>query len=66
MLLQPNSPPTSGNDFLHDPQFWIATVVALIAVAFLVRALLPKFGVKFSRGATSKATLTIGGKVIKK
>lgn len=26
---------------VHDPQFWIATVIALFALAFLLRSVLP-------------------------
>lgn len=56
----------SAKPLTSDPQFWIATVIAVIAAGFLLRALLPKLGVKLSKGVSSKATLTVGGKVIKK
>lgn len=57
---------TSAKPLTSDPQFWIATVIAVIAAGFLLRALLPKLGVKLSKGVSSKATLTVGGKAIKK
>ena len=59
-------PPQGESSLLHDPQFWIATAVAVVAAGFLLRSLLPKLGMKISKGSSSKATLTVGGKAIKK
>lgn len=46
-------------DLLADPQFWIVTVVALIAAAFILRALLPKLGFRRTKGTSTRAQLTI-------
>lgn len=44
---------------LGDWQFWVVTAIALVAAAALLRAIWPRN----RRGATQRATLTIGGRV---
>jgi hypothetical protein len=67
ILIQSSTPaPVKPLSLTSDPQFWIATGIAVIAAAFLLRALLPKLGMKISKGTSSKATLTVDGKPIPK
>ena len=42
-----------------DPQFWIVTIIALAALVFILRALLPKLGLKRAKGTSTPAQLTI-------
>lgn len=44
---------------MSDPQFWIVTVVAVIALIFVLRSLLPKLGIKRAKGTSTRAQLTI-------
>lgn len=47
---------------LADPQFWIVTLVALCAAAWLLRKLLPAvLGRKHRKRGSTRATLTVGG-----
>lgn len=48
-----------------DWQFWVVTVVALLAAAWIVRRMLPKRLLGGARrGAAKRATLTIGGRAV--
>ena len=49
-----------------DPQFWIATVIAIVAAAFLLRGVLPRLGLRAKKPAATKTSLTVGGKAIRK
>lgn len=52
---------------LDDPQFWIATLIALAAAGFLLRAALPRLGVgRRSVRRERRASLTVGGKPVEK
>ncbi len=42
-----------------DPQFWIVTVIAILALVFILRALLPKLGLRRAKGVSTRAQLTI-------
>jgi hypothetical protein len=62
----PNPVPPDSRSITQDPQFWIATVIALAAAAFLLRGLLPRLGLRPRKPASTKTTLTVGGKSIPK
>jgi len=49
-----------------DWQFWVATVVALLALWLVLRNLLPPGWLPFTkqRGKETKASLTVGGKPV--
>lgn len=42
-----------------DPQFWIVTTIALAALIFILRAMLPKLGLRRAKGTSTRAQLTI-------
>lgn len=42
-----------------DPQFWIVTIIAIAALIFILRALLPKLGLRRAKGVSTRAQLTI-------
>jgi hypothetical protein len=42
-----------------DPQFWIVTIIAIAALIFILRALLPKLGLRRAKGVSTRAELTI-------
>jgi hypothetical protein len=47
---------------VHDWQFWVVTLIALIAAALVLRAIIPdKWQPWRKKSKGSKATLTIGG-----
>lgn len=46
-----------------DWQFWLVTLIALVALWLMLRPLLPpRLGGKRGRGKRTRATLTIGGR----
>jgi hypothetical protein len=49
---------------VHDWQFWIVTLAALCAAAWLLRGVIP--GLSRKKKGQKRATLTIGGKSIEK
>jgi hypothetical protein len=50
---------------IHDWQFWLVTLIATFALAYLVRKLLPDRLKPWRKGPRGKSTsLTIGGKAV--
>ncbi len=51
-----------------DWQFWVATVIALLALWLVLRNLLPPGWMPFSRAKPkqTKASLTVGGKPVER
>lgn len=47
---------------VHDWQFWVVTALFLAAVAWLARGIIPRL--KGRKGASRRATLTVGGKPV--
>lgn len=48
---------------VHDWQFWVVTLLALVAAAYLLRGLLPG-AKKRKRAKRGRTTLTIDGKSV--
>lgn len=52
---------------VHDPQFWLATAIFVIALGWLLRGVLPGVSRRqAARGRRRKVSLTVGGKPLKK
>lgn len=50
---------------VHDWQFWVVTAFALIAVVYIIRALLPaKYRPGGRRGRGKRTTITVDGKSV--
>lgn len=61
-ILQSSSDPASApapQSLASDPQFWIVTAIAILALVFILRALLPKLGLRRAKGVSTRAQLTI-------
>lgn len=51
----------------HDWQFWAVSAIALLAAAWIIRALLRMLlPNKKRRGRSSRATLTVGGRPVER
>ncbi len=60
-----NAPPAPAPLPLTDPQFWIVTIAAVCAGAWIVWRMLPKSLLfKHRKPPAKPATLTVGGKAV--